>query len=52
MEDVLDLYAEPYDPSRPAICCDATSTQLLADARGPLPGGTTQVAGPRRQDNE
>ena len=59
MEDVLDLYAEPCDPSRPAICFDATSTPLLADARGPLPtqagrprrddpGGTTQAGRPRR----
>ena len=33
MEDVLDLYAEPYDPARPVVCFDETSTQLLADAR-------------------
>ena len=30
MEDVLDLYAEPYDPQRPVVCFDETSTQLLA----------------------
>ena len=30
MEDVLDLYAEPYDPERPAVCFDETSKQLLA----------------------
>ena len=33
MEDVLDLYAEPYDPSRPVVCFDETSTQLLADVQ-------------------
>ena len=33
MEDVLDLYAEPYDPDRPVVCFDETSTQLLADTR-------------------
>ena len=33
MEDVLDLYAEPYDPERPVVCFDETSTQLLADVR-------------------
>ena len=33
MEDVLDLYAEPYDPKRAVVCFDKTSTQLLADAR-------------------
>ena len=38
MEDVLDLYAEPYDPQRPVVCFDETSTQLLADVREPLPG--------------
>ena len=37
MEDVLDLYAEPYDPQRPVVCFDETSTQLLADVREPLP---------------
>ena len=33
MEEVLDLYAEPYDPRRPVVCFDETSTQLLADTR-------------------
>ena len=37
MEDVLDLYAEPYDPDRPVVCFDETSTQLLADTRPPIP---------------
>ena len=27
MEDVLDLYAEPYDPQRPVGCFDETSDQ-------------------------
>ena len=31
MEDVLDLYSEPYDAERPVVCFDETSTQLLAD---------------------
>ena len=26
MEDLLDLYAEPYDPRRPVVCFDETST--------------------------
>ena len=33
MEDVLDLYAEPYDPDRPVVCFDETSTQLLSGSR-------------------
>ena len=37
MEDVLDLYAEPYDPKRPVVCFDETSTQLLAETRTPMP---------------
>ena len=37
MEDLLDLYAEPYDPRRPVVCFDETSTQLLAETRPSLP---------------
>ena len=37
MEDVLDLYAEPYDPKRRVVCFDETSTQLLAETRAPMP---------------
>ncbi len=39
MEDVLDLYAEPYDPQRPVVCFDERSTQLLPDTRRPVPAG-------------
>ena len=49
MEDVLDLYAEPYDPQRPLVCFDETSTQLLADTRPPL---RAQPGRPLRQDYE
>ena len=37
MEDVLDLYGEPYDPRRPTVCFDETSTQLIAERRIPIP---------------
>lgn len=37
MEDLLDLYAEPYDPLRPVVCLDELPKQLLADLREPLP---------------
>ena len=50
MEDVLDLYAEPYDPQRPVVCFDETSTQLLAETRPSLP--SPQPGLPRRQDYE
>ena len=46
MEDVLDLYAEPYDPQRPVVCFDETSTQLLADIRETLPA---KPGRPRRE---
>ena len=50
MEDVLDLYAEPYDPQRPVICSDETSTQLLADTRPPM---SAQPGRPsKRGDNQ
>ena len=49
MEDVLDLYAEPYDPKRPVVCFDETYTQLLADVRTPLPA---KPGRPRREDYE
>lgn len=37
MEDVLEVYRRPYDPSRPQVCMDETSKQLLRDTRHPLP---------------
>ena len=57
MEDVLDpvsstgqaLYAEPYDPQRPVVCFDETSTQLLAETRAPMP---PRPGLPLRQDYE
>jgi DDE superfamily endonuclease len=36
MEDVLHLYAEPYDPMRPVVCFDELPYQLLDDGRPPL----------------
>jgi hypothetical protein len=37
MEDVLDLYHEPYDENRPVICFDESSKALRSHERGPLP---------------
>ena len=37
MEDVLDLYAEPYNPKRPQVCFDEVSKQLIAETRTALP---------------
>ena len=37
MEDVLDLYEEPYDPKHPVVCFDETSKQLVKEKRAPIP---------------
>jgi transposase len=46
MEDVLDLYAEAPDESRPVVCFDETPRQLIGEARVPVaarPGKTARV---------
>jgi hypothetical protein len=37
MEDVLDLYAQPYQPWLPVVCFDERPCELHADTREPLP---------------
>ena len=37
MEDVLEVYARPYDAQRPVICLDEAAKQLLAEIRQPMP---------------
>jgi DDE superfamily endonuclease len=37
MEDVLDLYAEPYAADRPVVCFDELPFQFLAETRSPQP---------------
>lgn len=37
MEDVLDLYAEPYKPWQPVLCFDERPCQLVGDVLEPLP---------------
>ena len=49
MEEVLDLYEEPYYPRRPVVCFDETSTKLLAEPRPALP---TRPGLPLRRDYE
>ncbi|CAA9373268.1 MAG: Mobile element protein [uncultured Chloroflexia bacterium] len=49
MEDVLDLYAEAYDPQRPVVCFDELPVQLLAEVNEPLPA---EPGKPKRQDYE
>jgi hypothetical protein len=49
MEDVLDLYAAPYDPARPVVCLDERPVVLRADVRPPVPPAPGR---PRRRDSE
>ena len=37
MENILSLYALPYDPRRPLICIDERPCQLIEDVLVPLP---------------
>jgi hypothetical protein len=49
MEDVLEVYTQPYDPKRPQVCMDETSKQLLSDLREPIP---LRPGHPQRVDYE
>lgn len=37
MEDILDLYHEPYDPRRPVVCFDECPVHLRGDEKASLP---------------
>ena len=49
MEDVLEVYARPYDPRRPVVCMDETHKQLIGEVREPLPVAPGQ---PERVEHE
>lgn len=49
MEDVLDVYEQPYDPKRPVVCFDETTKQLVEHTRQQLPATKER---PRRADDE
>ncbi len=36
MEDILEVYTRPYDPSRPQVCLDEKNKQLVKEVREPL----------------
>ena len=36
MEDVLDVYKQPYDPLYPQVCFDECSKQLVIETRLPF----------------
>src|SRR5215213_9541200 len=49
MEDVLDLYEEPYDPNEPLVCFEELPYQMVAEKRTPLP---QKPGRPKRYDYE
>ena len=49
MEDLLDLYAEPYDAAYPTVCFDEIPYQLVSETQKPLP---LQAGKPLRYDYE
>ena len=49
MEDVLEVYARPYDPHTPVVCVDEKSKELHAEVRAPC---AAQRGHARKQDSE
>mgnify|MGYP005855601921 FL=1 len=49
MEDILDLYQQPFDESYPVICMDEKPYQLLDETRTPIP---MKPGNPKRRDGE
>jgi hypothetical protein len=49
MEDVLDVYARPYDPKRPQVCFDEGGKELRDTPLGTLP---MQPGQPAKEDYE
>ena len=43
MEDVLDLYAEAPDPTRPVVCFDESPIQLIGEVREPIRARSGQI---------
>lgn len=44
MENVLAVYTRPYDETRPVVCFDEKSKQLVAEVCTPIPAAPTRVA--------
>lgn len=43
MEDVLEIYAQPYDPACPVVCMDEQPVQLFKETRTPIPATATHA---------
>jgi hypothetical protein len=37
MEDILEVYARPYDSKFPVVCMDESSVQLIGEVQVPVP---------------
>lgn len=44
MEDVLEVYARPFDPQRPVVCVDEAMKQLLGEKFAPQEATTEHIA--------
>lgn len=40
MEDVVELYTQPWDPDYPVVCFDESPTQLIGENRVPIPAAS------------
>jgi transposase len=49
MEDVIEVYHRPFDPTRPVVCVDEAGKQLIGELRPPLP---IRVGRPAKEDSE
>jgi hypothetical protein len=49
MEEVLEIYARPYDPNNPVVCMDEQPVQLIGETRVPIPAKKEH---PQRVDYE
>lgn len=49
MEDILDLYQQPFDEAYPVICMDEKPYQLLDETRAPI---SMKPGKPEKQDCE
>lgn len=43
LENVLEIYAKPYDPQHPVVCMDEQPVQLIGETRVAIPGTKTHA---------
>ena len=51
MEEILDLYVEPYDAEKPVVCFDECSKELHGEVTEPIPPAPGQPAKQDYDDN-